>query len=487
MEDNTKKKPLHNDADHKLKTRRDFLSQGLMASAASLLLPFNAFGQTECEVASMVAIDNPMIPVIVVDLSGGANIGGSNAIVGNTNGQMHFLPNYQSLGLMPSEHPSNAGMISDLRGNTTSPSGLLFHTNSGMLAGIRSSAGTAVNNTDGIVMCGISGDDTENNPHNPMYWFYRAGARGQLTQLVGTRANTSGGNSQAPVTSIDLSISPLRVTRPTDVTDLASLGPMSRGTNFAVGRENMLLRALEGLSSSKVRALSRRGLPDAVKDLVLCNITKTQALLNRFSSNQLDPLLDNDVRAVFPNIANNGGEQEAGSVAKMVLDGYAACGTITLGGYDYHGNDRAVTDGRDNAAGVLIGRLLNLAQRKNSKLVVYVISDGGVSANGTDIGTNGRFSWSSDSGNRGSSLMLVYDPMNRPVMRSTSRQMGNFQLSGSVQADASPMSNSVTTLAKAVMLNYLALHGREGELADVVGDNPFITDLNRHLLFGRIA
>jgi hypothetical protein len=482
-----KKKPLHNDADHKLRSRRDFLSQGLMASAASMLLPFNAFGQTECEVASMVAIDNPMIPVIVVDLAGGANIGGSNALVGNTNGQMHFLPNYQSLGLMSSEHPSNVGMISDLRGNTTTPSGLLFHSRSGMLAGIRAAAGTAVNNTDGIVMCGISGDDTENNPHNPMYWFFNAGARGQLTQLVGTRANTSGGNSQAPVTSIDLSIAPLRVTRPSDVTDLASLGPMSRNNNFAQGRENMLLRALEGLSSSKVRALSRRGLPDAVKDLVLCNITKTQGLLNRFSSNQLDPLLDNDVRAVFPDIANNGGQQEAGSVAKMVLDGYAACGTITLGGYDYHGNDRAETDTRDTAAGTLIGRILNLAQRKNTKVVVYVISDGGVSANGTDIGTNGRFSWSSDSGNRGSSLMLVYDPMARPVMRSNSRQMGNFQTSGSIQPDASPMSNSVTTLAKAVMLNYLALHGREGELAAVVGDNPFLTDLNRHLLFGRIV
>jgi len=464
-----------------------------MASAASMLLPFNAFGQTECEMASMVAIDNPMIPVIVIDLAGGANIGGSNALVGNTNGQMHFLPSYQSLGLMTSEHPSNVGMISDLRGNTTAPTGLLFHSQSGMLAGIRAAAGTAVNNTDGIVMCGISGDDTENNPHNPMYWFFNAGARGQLTQLVGSRANTSGGNSQAPVTSIDLSIAPLRVSTPTDVTDLASLGPMSRGTNFAVGRESMLMRALEGLSSSKVRSLSRRGLPDAVKDLVLCNITKTQALLNKFSSEELNPALDTNVQAVFPEVLlTNPNEaqavqRQAGSIAKMVLDGYAACGTITMGGYDYHGNDRVETDRRDTVAGNTIGRILNLAQRKNTKVVIYVLSDGGVSANGTDIATNGRFSWSSDSGNRGASLMLVYDPMARPVMRSNLRQMGNFQTSGSVQSDASPMSNSVTTLAKAVMLNYLALHGREGELAQVVGDNPFLTDLNRHLLFGKIA
>ncbi len=83
--------------------------------------------------------------------------------------------------------------------------------------------------------------------------------------------------------------------------------------------------------------------------------------------------------------------------------------------------------------------------------------------------------------------MLVYDPTGRPQLRSAARQMGHFRTGGSIEGTASPMSNSVTALAKSVILNYLALHGREGELADVVGDNPFITDLNKHLFFRKIA
>jgi hypothetical protein len=100
---------------------------------------------------------------------------------------------------------------------------------------------------------------------------------------------------------------------------------------------------------------------------------------------------------------------------------------------------------------------------------------------------NGKFQWSSDSGNRASSLMLVYDPAGKPEMTTQSRQMGHYRVGGSVQPDASPMSNSVTTLAKAVILNYLALHGKEGDLASIVGDNPFQNSMNQHLFFRRIA
>lgn len=489
--DKNKKKPLHNDSDHPLKSRRDFLSQGLLASAASMLLPFNAFAESECEIASVTAVENPMLPVIIIDLAGGANIGGSNVIVGGQAGQSQFLPNvsdYRSLGLTPDQYPSLAGRISDITGNTTNPSGLLFHAQSGLLQGIMNTApAQARSRTDGIILCGISADDTSNNPHNPMYWFHKAGARGQLTQLVGTRNSQSGGNSQAPATSIDLSVAPLRITNTNDVTDLASLGFHSQNNRFASGKESILLRAIEGLSSSKVRALSRRGLPDAVKDLVLCNINKTQALLNRYTPAQLNPSADTAVTTAFPALNNDNIQREAGSIAKMVLDGFAAAGTITLGGYDYHGNTRVVTDQRDVNAGEIIGRVMHLAHLKNTPVVIYVMTDGGVASNASVDPANGKFQWSSDSGNRASSLMLVYDPAGKPEMTTQSRQMGHYRVGGSVQPDASPMSNSVTTLAKAVMLNYLALHGKEGDLASIVGDNPFQNSMDQHLFFRRIA
>ncbi len=105
MEDKKDKKPLIQDHAHKPKSRRDFLAQGLMASAATLILPFDAKAQSTCDLSSITAVDNPMVPVIVLDLAGGSNIGGSNVIVGGASGQMNFISDYRTLGLDTNEHP----------------------------------------------------------------------------------------------------------------------------------------------------------------------------------------------------------------------------------------------------------------------------------------------------------------------------------------------------------------------------------------------
>ncbi|MBY0516313.1 MAG: hypothetical protein K2P81_05360 [Bacteriovoracaceae bacterium] len=485
MEDNKKdKKPLNIDKDHPLKTRRDFLAQGLLASAATMVLPFDAMAQDGCDLASITAVDNPMIPVIILDLAGGSNIAGSNVIVGGANGQMDYLPDYKTVGLLSNEHPSIAGKVSDLTGNTTSPSGLLFHSQSQMLAGIMSQAPLAVRQrTDGILLCCSSDDDTGNNPHNPMYWFYKAGARGKLTQLIGSQGGQSGGNSQAPSTSVDLSVAPLTINEPKDVTNLVGLGRQG----FTTGRESFILRALDSLSNARVSALSRRQMPDAVKDLVLCNVKKTEVLLQNFNPTLLDPVNDANVTAVFTNIAGDGNQRKAASVCKMVLDGLAATGTITLGGFDYHTGDRVTGDQRDREAGEMIGKILAVAARKNTPVVVYVFTDGGVSAGTSVDGANGRLVWGGDNGQRSGSVMLAYNPTGKPQMRSNSRQMGRYKVGASVDNSATPMSNSVTNLAKSVVLNYLALHGMENDLDKVVGDNPFAANINQHLFFRKIA
>ena len=74
--------------------------------------------------------------------------------------------------------------LEDLNGNRTNPQGLLFHAQSGLLAGIKATASAAARSkTDGIIMCATSDDDTGNNPHNPMYWFHKAGARGAVLSV----------------------------------------------------------------------------------------------------------------------------------------------------------------------------------------------------------------------------------------------------------------------------------------------------------------
>src|SRR5690606_3383607 len=105
--------------------------------------------------------------------------------------------------------------------------GLLFHSDSAFLRGIlnRASAG-ALALTDGAVIPARSENDTGNNPHNPMYGIWRAGADGELLTLIGARPSDSGGNSLAPMMMMDPSVRPTKVDRPSDVTGLVDTGKL---------------------------------------------------------------------------------------------------------------------------------------------------------------------------------------------------------------------------------------------------------------------
>ncbi|HCX27336.1 MAG TPA: general secretion pathway protein GspF, partial [Cellvibrionales bacterium] len=74
--------------------------------------------------------------------------------------------------------------------------------------------------------------------------------------------------------------------------------------------------------------------------------------------------------------------RKTASVMKMVIDGFAGAGTITLGGYDYHTGDRATGEQRDLRAGRCMGACLEYAARKGIPLMLYVFSDGSVFSNG---------------------------------------------------------------------------------------------------------
>ena len=76
---------------------------------------------------------------------------------------------------------------------------------------------------------------------------------------------------------------------------------------------------------------------------------------------------------------------------KMVINGYAGAGTVTMGGYDYHGQGRATGEMRNFRAGRCIGACLEYAARMQKPLMIYVFSDGSLSANGmADISADGR-------------------------------------------------------------------------------------------------
>ena len=83
-------------------------------------------------------------------------------------------------------------------------------------------------------------------------------------------------------------------------------------------------------------------------------------------------------------------------------------------------------------------------------------------------------------------MTLLYKNSGRATLRTGKRQIGGFKPGGSVDNFAATTSNSVINLNKAFVANYLALHGQEGTLADVVGDNPFGASLDQFLFFNKI-
>lgn len=474
--------------DHKLHSRRDFLSQGFLAGVGLTMLPglltmlhSNAANALECGLGQQSVVNR--IPVMIFDLSGGGNLIGSNVMVGKAGGQMDFVSNYESLGLPTAMHPKNAGQ-------TNNELGLVFHNDSAILRGIKvSTAVTTRAKVEGGVFCAASNDDTENNPHNPMYWLATAGVTGELAPLAGTKNSESGGNSIAPQSSLIATLRPVTLNSPADALGLVNIGRL--GSLYGSVKAQKVLKSIENLSAQKVKQFNSKALPDQIKDLVNCGYIQSQDLLNKFSATAVDPTMDPLVTRIFPNIANNGDQRKTATMAKLILDGYIGVGTVEKGGYDYHDNTRASGEIRDFEVGDLIGKVLELAALKQKDILIYVYTDGGVAASGmTDDSANGRgkIPWVGDSSQRSSSFMLLYRNAGKATLRTADkRQIGAFKDNGAVDTTATLVSNSVTNLSKAVVANYLSLSGQEAKLADVVGDNPFGSNLKDYLFFNKIT
>jgi hypothetical protein len=474
---------------HSLKSRRDFLAQGFLGMSAFALAPSALSLLSQSAYADTVGCAIPqqggLTPVIIIDLAGGGNIAGSNVMVGGYGGQMDYLANYATLGLPPDFHPSLAGKVN-------SEMGLVFHSTSGMLRGIQSIAAVSTRaSVEGSVFCTTSDDDTGNNQSNPMYWLAKAGATGNLRPLTGTEATPSGGNSKAPVTSINPSIAPVKILSNQDAINLVSLG--SRFTEFSGNAGSAgILDAVARMSNKKLEVVGRRSLPEKIKELIACSFSQTNAQLSKYTETQVtatattDPMLFN----TFAKITNTNVSNRARPIVKLVLDGFIGAGTITLGGYDYHDGSRATGDTRDFELGQLIGAIMESAALKKKDVVVYVLTDGGVAANSVvdnSVNGGGRFGWAGDSGQRSATFMMVYKNGSRPTLRTAGkRQLGYYKSNGAVESSALLTSNSVMNTSKAMVANYMALHGLEGKLSEILDDNPFGSNLDKYLIFDKM-
>ena len=471
-------------------TRRDFIRQGFISGAGTVLAPsiFGLLGSNpahalssdlellklpaDCDIATA---GGGKIPFICFDLAGGANFAGSNVLVGGQGGVEDLLTSagYSKMGI-PGDRLPNFADLNPVTGFVNRSLGLPFHNESSMLAGILENFATPTN-VNGAVIPARSDNDTGNNPHNPMYGINKAGANGELMALIGSRNTVSGGNSMSPASMIDLTVSPTKIDRQSDVKGLVDTGELVN----KMGKENAtrVMEAIQRISAAKMGKVNID--PGATAEVdeaqiekqVNCGYVQSADLVERYGDPaELDVDLDTDIDDAFGgggNYLTDGEFRKTASVMKMVVNGFAGAGTITMGGYDYHTGNRTTGDARDLRAGRCIGACLEYARLKNRPLMIYVCSDGSVASNGTpDGGAGGKLVWTGDNSSTACSFFLVYNPGGTPQLfdgdgltAAQHQQLGWYRPDASVETAATPAANNVNLLVETVILNYIALHG----------------------------
>src|ERR1700690_3814021 len=364
--------PLRHQDHSRPRTRREFVAQSFMTGAATvvgpslagmLLYPKAARASLAGDIQSAVTACNittgaAKIPFICFDLAGGGNIAGSNVLVGGPKGQLDFLSvaGYNKLGL-PGTMIPNASATGSFVDSTF---GLRFHSDSAHLRGMKARTGAAaMANTSGTVIPAVSLNDTDTNPHNPMYGIWQFGARGALLDLIGTQSSVSGGNSLAPASMINPQAQPTKGSSSADVVGLVNTGQLSTLLPNPSDVTNVM-ESMKRISDAKygvVTAYADATADAAAKQIPACSYTKAAYLINKYSSpSAINPDLDPDVvgpGGIFnaSEYQSNNDYQATAAVMKTVIDGDAAAGTIQLGGYDYHDGTRATGEARDFTAG----------------------------------------------------------------------------------------------------------------------------------------
>jgi hypothetical protein len=493
-------------------TRRQFVAQGFLTGAAyatsggilslfanprealaALSPDLDGLLQNPCGIATNGA---GKIPFICFDLAGGANIAGSNVLIGQEGGQSDFLSTagYRTQGLPGDMVPGLTDPTLQLP-YANFDLGLGFHLDSAFRRGIMASL-TPGNEAfiNGAVIPARSDNDTSNNPHNPLYGIAKAGAGGlgadgSILTLTGTDNSESGGNSMAPMALYDPELRPTKVDRPADVVNLVDTGDLvgilSKDDATAV------MESIYRLTDLKMDQVNTQITRDAVvKQLVRCGYLKSADIADRFGGVPINPADDPQIvgpSGIFTDAefnANNSDGSEfrkTAAIMKLVVNGYAGAGCIELGGYDYHGGRRAEGEVKDERAGRCMGACLEYAARVGVPLMIYVFSDGSLSSNGAidaSAAGRGKGEWTSDDSSTAAAFFLVYNPGRRATpMGATAeeqamhQQIGYMDSGGAVQRAATPAANNVNLLVNTLLLNYMALHGEQNQFANAFPNN----------------
>jgi hypothetical protein len=482
-------------ADHKRPTnRREFVGAGLMAGLSYAVVPgiLSTFGQQalaapNCAKGGAAGPAGAKMPgYLQIELSGGAAISG-NIMIGKQAAGAAFEPlaaaGYQTLGVT-----GTPTLDASVKGQ--------FIASSQFLAGMKSvMSAAALAKTVAIGMAGTSGDDTANNPLNPVQLATQViGNPGQLVQITGTSGNNPNtlGRTRSLAVAENPGLAKATIANEGSLTNLVNPGLIATRFGGNVQSSVAVADLAHKLTASKLGAFSAKDLNQQVKDLVECGYIGAKDLLTQFTADKLTPTTDTAITgAPFNAIPvatltgattaapNSPSSLKAIIMSKLLSDGLASGAVIEMGGYDYHGQGRARQNQKDFEAGQTAGLALEVAHRKGAPLFIAVTSDGSTSSgNGTDF--------SADNGSHGSVLMLAIGQTAIPGTNML--QIGKYADSGAVDTSyATVVAGTPAAQALCIAYNFAAFAGRMAQFEQVLAANatvnPFKGQENMYLAF----
>ncbi len=456
---------LRNSDDHKKPTtRRDFLRIGVIQSMGIIMAPsiLNLLGNLKVAQAAECATDagGAMVPYININMTGGWSMAGNWAPFDAGD---QPLPSYSTLaqGASPTFTTTFANNARFFNGQGRG--------GSKFIEALTQEAGAAVLAKAAFV--GVpcrSTDDTSNNRMDISGLVVKAGAAGSKLPNMAERNSTTGQNQQAAFNINPPA--PLVVRNFTDIT--SSLGYAGALGQLNADQQIKLTELVKNLSDSQARSLASLSGGQNISDLVECATGKNVENMKGSSTAAVDPRNSATVASIWPGMPANANQSNATLVdAAMVfncLNGLSGPIGLEIGGCDYHGQSRANQDNKDASVGKLVGQILRTAQALNKKVFISLTSDGSVSASGTNAGDN----FTGDSGSRGCSAFIAFDPSKAPTMSGSS--IGNFT-TGQVADTSFLTGGSAEISGAAILLNWAKFSGDMNAGLKALPSNTFST------------
>jgi hypothetical protein len=462
---------------HRPVSRRDLLGSGLISFAASmtfpslagLMLPRQLMAAENCP--SSTTGGSGLAPFITFNLRGGAMLA-ANYLPTDQGGQP--LPTYNVMGLgngaVPIEREfGNVPFAGD--DGSGEPIAKL-------LVGIREAASRATLDRTAFVTIPVrSRDDSGVNAFDASGMVARAGLLGSELPNLGRSSSETGMNHQFAKVKPP---TPLSVGNYSDIAGALNLGATGPLSSLNEDQRIRVLSLVNRLSQSQAEKVNQQAGGRMLASLVNCALNKNIEIA-RAEKPSVDVREDSalaEVWGVNSGTNNNNESVIFGSMVKAGLMGTAGTVTLERGGYDYHNGTRATGDGRDRAAGVTIGRILETAANMGQKVFIYVTSDG---ACVSPVSDDRNAPWRSDRGSAGIVYMLAYDPAARP--ETSGHMIGHFT-EGQAADNRFITGGSPELATCAVFANYLKFNNRMDLLQPVIGNTFNTNQLDQIIKFG---